>query len=428
MVEQFRERFNNFPFDPSDVSIQNFGNRTPPVNRRTKTGKSLAICVVGAVIIITAAFLIFNLTGGTAENVEYSIPEGGRLAGGYVSENIPDAPNVYPDPDGPQIKVTDGKSDVSNKNDASGVYKKVSPSVVCITSYEGGKDYVLDSTGGGSGIILTEDGYIATNSHVVNDSSKTGVMVTLSDKSEYLGTIVGIDVKTDLALLKIDADGLTPAKFADSKKVTVGQQVFAIGTPADVGFLNSLTEGTVSAVERLLSSNYVKYIQTDAAINPGNSGGALADEYGRVIGMNTAKIVSSGYDNMGFAIPSDTIIEVINELIKYGKVVNRGALLINCKDCTLYMSKASKVPQGVIIKSIENGSPLKKTQVQKNDIITAINDVEIKSTIDLVDELKKYKPGDDVKLTLYRADNKSNGNGYIFDVSVNLVFDSRADN
>ncbi len=434
MAEMFRDGFNNFPYGLSDGYIQGGGNGysggppPPPAIPRAKGGKTTAICLVGAVIIITAAILIFNITGGTADNTEYNIPAGGRLAEEYTYDDIPDAPYVQPDADGPQIKIRkDGGESSRKKLDASEVYKKVSPSVVCVTAYEWGMDYVLDATSGGSGIILTEDGYIATNSHVVDDSTKTGVMVTLSDKREYLGTIVGVDAKTDIAVIKIDADGLTPAEFADSEKLSVGQQVFAIGTPLDIEFLNSLTKGTLSAVGRLLSNSYVRYIQTDAAINPGNSGGALVDEYGRVIGMNTAKIVSSGYDNMGFAIPSDTVVEIINKLIRYGKVIDRGTLSISAKDCTLYMSKANKIPQGVIITEINDDSPLKGTRVQENDIITAIEDVTVKSTAELVDELKKYKPDDTVKITLYRAGNGSDVNAYTFDVSVRLISDSKTE-
>ena len=429
MAETFRDGFNNFPYGLSDGYIQEGGNGSlggpppPPVIPRAKGGKTTAICLIGAVIIITAAILIFNITGGTADNTEYNIPAGGKLAEEYTYDDIPDAPYVQPDANGPQIKIRSDEGGSSRKKlDASEVYKKVSPSVVCITAYEWGMDYVLDATSGGSGIILTEDGYIATNSHVVDDSTKTGVMITLSDKREYLGTIVGVDEKTDLAVIKIDAEGLTPAEFADSEKLSVGQRVFAIGTPLDIEFLNSLTEGTLSAVGRLLNS-YVRYLQTDAAVNPGNSGGALVDEYGRVIGMNTAKIASSGYDNMGFAIPSDTVVEIINKLIRYGKVIDRGTLSIGIKNCTLYMSKANKIPQGVIITEINDDSPLKGTQVQENDIITAIEDVTVKSTVELIDDLKKYKPDDTVKITLYRA-----GNGgdvaYTFDVSVKLISDS----
>ena len=405
------------------------GPPPPPVIPKSRKGKTARVCFLGAVIITAAAILIFNLTGGTASNTVYQVPLGARPEGVYTPKDdiTEDAPAIFPDENGPQISVSDSGE---NKSDetliASEVYDKVSPSVVCITSYEPGMDYVLDAISEGSGIILTQDGYIATNSHVVEDSTETGVMVTLSDGSAYLGTIVGIDVKTDLAVIKIDAEGLTPAEFADSDKVSIGQQVFAIGNPGGIDFFNSLTKGTLSALNRMLSSGYVKYIQTDAAINPGNSGGALVDEHGRVIGMNTAKIVATGYESMGFAIPSNTVMEIINKLIKYGYVNDRGTLSVEGKSCTLYMSKANNIPQGMIITNILDGSPLKDTQAQKNDIITAINDVTVESSVELIDELKKYKPGDTVKLTLYRPGNDSNSKSYSFDVNVKLTEDTKA--
>lgn len=433
MAEQFSNGSYNYSYDSSGGGMKNFGSGSvggpppPPIVPKYNGLRTAGICLFGSAIIIILAVIIFNISGGTVGSVNYQIPSGGRLEGQYVNDDdIPTAPNVFPDENGPQISVWGKGTD--KKLSASEVYQNVSPSIVCITSYEGGKDYVLDAIGEGSGIILTEDGYIATNSHVVDDSKATGVMVTLFDEREFLGTVIGVDVKTDLAVLKIDAEGLTPAKFADSDKASVGQDVFAIGNPGGIDFLNSLTTGTLSAVNRLLSSGYIKYIQTDAAINPGNSGGALVDEYGRVIGMNTAKIVASGYDNMGFAIPSNDIIEIINKLIKYGKVIDRGTLMVSVKDCTLYMSKSNSIPQGVIIYTIQSGSPLKKTQVQENDIITSINDVKVTSSVELIDELKKYKPDDTVKLTLYRVGNGNYSKSYSFDVNVKLVSDSETQN
>ncbi len=427
MAEQFRNGFgNNYAYGSFNGNVQ--GNRSfggpppPPVIPKANVSRSAMICLAGSGAIIILAILIFCVTGGTSNSVEYKIPEGGRPEEEYLySDSIPSAPIVFPDENAPQISVSENSG---KKLDATGVYDKVSPSVVCVTSYEGGMDYVLDATGGGSGIVLTEDGYIATNSHVVDDSTDTGVMVTLYDKSEYLGTVVGFDEKTDIALIKIDAEGLIPAEFADSDELSVGQQVFAIGTPLEKEYLNSFTKGTVSAVGRLLSSAYVRYIQTDAAINPGNSGGALVDEYGRVIGMNTAKIVASGYDNMGFAIPGNTIIEIVNNLIRYGIVNDRGTLGIEVKDCTLYMSKANNIPQGVIITKIQDDSPLIYTQAQENDIITGINGVTIKSSVELIDELKKYKPQDTVKLNLCRAGFGGTVNAYSFDINVRLASDS----
>ncbi len=188
---------------------------------------------------------------------------------------------------------------------AKEVYQKVSPSVVgvvaTITDQEGNS-----STDQGSGIVATKDGYIITNSHVVNDSRGTQVKVVTKDEEEYTGTVIGYDRNTDLAIVKIDAEDLVPAEFGDADAMEVGDTVLAIGNPGGLEYASSMTRGIVSALNRKLSSNSdngMTYIQTDAAINPGNSGGALVNEYGQVIGINSSKLVAEDFEGMGFAIP-----------------------------------------------------------------------------------------------------------------------------
>ena len=355
-------------------------------------------------------------------------PSGAIVVESYSEEEkeAVDAPEAQPDENAPQLSTTktpEGRTVVSKT--ASEVYQKVSPSVVCITSYKSGGDFVLDTSGEGSGIVVTENGYIATNSHVVNDSKKTGVLVTFPDEKQYLATIIGIDKKTDLAILKINASGLHPVQFADSDELTVGQESFAIGNPGGADFSNSLTKGTISALNRILGgSGYVRYIQTDAAINPGNSGGALINEYGQVIGMNTAKIVATDFEGMGFAIPSNTVIEIVNNLIRYGCVKDRGTLNISIKSCNLYMSKVNNVPRGVLITEILSKSPLLETDAANGDIIISVNGHEIQDSIEFIDEIKKYHPDDIVTLKLYRPDLYNKGRGYSFDVKVKLIADT----
>ena len=296
---------------------------------------------------------------------------------------------------------------------------------MCITSYAAGSDYTLSQKGEGSGIVISKDGYIATNSHVVSDSKNTGVMITLSDGRQFLGTIIGIDKKTDLAVIKVAADDLTPAEFADSDKLFVGQEAYALGNPGGAKFSNSLTKGTISAINRLISANsYIKYIQTDAAINPGNSGGALINDNGQVIGMNTAKLVGTDYEGMGFAIPGNKVAEIVNILIKYGYVNNRGTLGIEATTCDLFESKKRNVPQGVIISKISTDSPLRSTSALESDIITGINGTTIRSFSEFVDELNKYRPGDTVNLTLFRPAKKKKKKSYSINVDVVLKEDT----
>ncbi len=379
------------------------------------------ISIIGAIAIIILSLVLFGVAGGyDSDNINTDSSE--NKTDQLVNDGIISAaPSAGPDINGPQISAVETPDDDSAETAvANKVYDKTAPSIVCITSYEGGKDYTLDAIAEGSGIILTQNGYIATNSHVVDDSTKTGVMVTLYDNTQYLGTIIGVDSRTDIAVIKIDAQNLQPAEFADSDKIKIGQQAFAMGNPGGSEFANSLTKGAVSAINRILSGAYVRYIQTDAAINPGNSGGALINEYGQVIGMNTAKLAAVEFEGMGFAIPSNTVISIVNKLIKYGYVNDRAALGIECKTCTLYMSKANNVPQGVRISKINSDSPISKTDAEVNDIITALNGVTVTSTIELTEQLSKYKPDDTITLTLYRPAEK-NSKSYSFDISVKLI-------
>ena len=234
-----------------------------------------------------------------------------------------------------------------------------------------------------------------------------------------------MDKKTDIAVIKISAEGLSAADFANSDTLFVGQDVYAIGNPGGSAFSNSLTKGTVSAVNRILSTNgYVKYIQTDAAINPGNSGGALVNNAGQVIGMNTSKLVATDYEGMGFSIPSNKVVEIVNKLIKYGYVNDRGTLGIEGTTCNLYQSRKNNVPQGMVITNIYSYSPLSDTSAKIKDIITEINGVEVKTSYEFIDQLSRYKPGDEVTLKLFRSATKISERPFSFEVKVRLIDDN----
>ena len=420
---------NNRNYNPNNFSYQyqpNMNNNGKPPKKHTGMKVAL-LCVSSVLMVVIIALVIFILNPNKDNDlIDSDIPNNSGAESSYGSaSSLPDAPDVSADENGPQISTEQTSyAETSSALTVNGAYKKASPSVVCITSYEAGTDYILTESGEGSGIIISSDGYIATNSHVVDDSKDTGVMVTLSTGEQYLGTIIGIDKKTDLAVVKIDADGLTEAAFANSDNLVVGQEAYAIGNPGGAAFSNSLTKGAVSALNRVLESNrYVKYIQTDAAINPGNSGGALINEHGQVIGMNTAKLVGTDYEGMGFAIPSNTVIDIVNKLIKYGYVNDRGTLGIEGTTCTLYASKTNNIPQGMIITKINKKSSLYGTIAKEKDIITAINGKTVKDATEFIDEMKQYKPGDKVTLTLFRPSENTSGKPYSYDLDAVLIDD-----
>lgn len=316
--------------------------------------------------------------------------------------------NTYaPNEDAEGIKLKELPSDKdNNKYSAQSAYNAVTDSVVSIVCYE---DEITDNDediiGEGTGTIISSDGYIVTNSHVIGDTKQYTINVILNNAKEYKAKVVGFDTRTDLAVLKIDGKDLSYAKFSDSSLVEVGQDIVAIGNPGGQSFQNSLTKGIVSAVDRELSLNSnVSYIQLDAAINPGNSGGPLLNIYGQVIGINTAKIASEEYEGMGFAIPSNTVAEIANDLIRYGYVKDRvmlGLVGLQVDDEMVY---SYNVPYGILITSISEGGPLDNTDIVEYDILTAINDVEVETFQDVYKELSKYEAGDKVTLTLYRLE------------------------
>jgi len=265
----------------------------------------------------------------------------------------------------------------------------------------------------GSGIIISEDGYILTNNHVVNSKSDstfydiseaTSVKVTLStgDNKTYDAKIVGKDSQTDLAVLKIEATGLSKAEFADSDSVKIGEFTMAVGNPLALG--TTITCGVVSAVNRDVDDgegSKFKCIQTDAAINSGNSGGALVNSKGQVIGVNTLKVASTGVEGIGFAIPINSTLNVIEELKTYSKV-RRPYIGIGGRNLTEDIAKAHNLVVGVYVSTIEQFSAAEKSGLKIGDVITAIDGTDIK-TMDELNEIKnKHKIGDTVTLKVYR--------------------------
>lgn len=320
---------------------------------------------------------------------------------------FPDNSNLYSK--GTTIELNAFPADSSNtaKYNTQYAYKKVADSTIGVVCYN--KSYSDDPASEGTGIILTSDGYIATNSHVIGDSRTLyKVKVITNDGTTYEAKVIGYDSRTDLAVLKINAKGLTYAEFCDSKYVEAGQDVIAVGNPGGMDFQNSLTRGVVSALNRELAlSSQVSYIQTDAAINPGNSGGPLCNMYGQVIGINTAKISSDSYEGMGFAIPSSTVKEIIDDLIATGYVSNRVRIGISGQTVTSEMEQYYNIPAGILVGKISEDGPCHNSGLKINDVITKIDSEDIESFSDVYAILSKHKPGDKVVLTVYRMGTKA---------------------
>jgi len=257
------------------------------------------------------------------------------------------------------------------------------------------KEYAL-----GSGVIVTKNGYIVTNNHVVSGATK--IIVKLHDGRKYTAKLIGTDPKTDIAIIKIDAKNLKPVTIADSSKIKVGDIVLAIGNPFGLG--ESVTHGIVSALNRtsIGLNDYENFIQTDAAINPGNSGGALVDLKGRLIGINSAIISRSGGNNgIGFAIPSNMMKFVITSLIKYGKV-QRGYLGVMISNIDSGKAKLYGIDHGVLVNKVEPNSAAARAGFKPGDIIVGVNGEEVKNAGELRNKIAFKGPNAKVNIKIYR--------------------------
>lgn len=310
---------------------------------------------------------------------------------------------------------------------ATSAYNKVSDAVVSVLNFTKSSQGSYQESSEGSGVIYKKtDGsaFIVTNNHVITGAAKIQVM--LHSGKKVTATLVGKDAMTDLAVLKIDGtDVTTTAQFGDSSKITVGENVLAIGSPLGSEYASSVTQGIISAKKRLVeatSENGQNYggstvIQTDAAINPGNSGGPLINFAGQVIGINSMKLSTSSsgtsVEGMGFAIPSDQVVDIVNKLVKDGKVTRPaiGISLINLSEVTASEQKSTlKIPDsvtgGVVVMSLTNNGPADKAGLKKYDVIVGINGKKVSSQADLREELYKHSLGDTITLTYYHQDTK----------------------
>jgi serine protease Do len=270
--------------------------------------------------------------------------------------------------------------------------------------YQGDEEPVM---GIGSGVIITADGYIVTNNHVIENSDK--VSVTLNDKREFVAKLVGSDHSTDLALLKIDMEGLPFITFGNSDALRVGEWVLAVGNPFNIS--STVTAGIVSAKGRsmaIIEDNYriESFIQTDASVNRGNSGGALVNLRGEMIGINTA-IVSPTGGNVGisFAIPSSIVQKVVKDLIEFG-AVQRAIMGVQIMDITADLAKEKGLDQleGVYVEEVNDNSAAKEAGIEPGDVITQINGVAVKSPSELQELVGRYRPGDKITVLLKRKD------------------------
>jgi serine protease Do len=293
------------------------------------------------------------------------------------------------------------------------IVQLIRPSVVRVQTEGASLDILgrpVPTSGVGTGVIIDDQGHIITNDHVVTLDSTvaTHITITLSDGRTSAAQVVGTDPPTDLAVLKIDATNLTPAKLGDVSQLQVGEQVVAIGYALDLPGGPTVTEGVVSAKGRVIQEDPYSIsdaIQTDASINPGNSGGPLVDDLGEVVGIDTAVVAQA--QNIGFAISIDLAKPLVQEIIQKGSV-SRGFLGVSVVDVTPSLAATYSLPveAGAGVAAVTSGSPADQAGLQVNDIIVQVGDVTINNSGDLLQALTQYQAGDKVTVVFYRGNQK----------------------
>lgn len=357
--------------------------------------RSRAALLVGPVL-LALALVVVACNGG---NEEKPTPQ--------ATETTPVATVTTPAASASPTAVATRSGDILSVPD---IVRLLRPSVVRVQT-EGARFDILGravpTQGVGTGVILDEEGHIITNNHVVRLDSQlaTRIVVGLSDDRTFTAEVVGTDPPADLAVLKIDATDLTPAKLGDVSQLEVGEQVVAIGYALDLPGGPTVTEGVVSAKGRVIEEtpySIADAIQTDASINPGNSGGPLVNAYGEVVGINTAIVGQA--QNIGFSISIDLAKPLVQEIIDKG-FVSRGYLGVSVVDVTASLAASFDLPvdTGVGVASVEQGSPADRGGLRVDDIIVRIGDRAIASSGDLLQALTEFRAGDTVAVEFYRG-------------------------
>ncbi|MGM9612788.1 MAG: S1C family serine protease [Butyricicoccus sp.] len=388
------------PFEPGTHSYTTFQQWQAQEARKhgkhaKKPRSKKPLLVLGGIAAAVALFV-----GGMAVGGGF-----GHTAGSPAASSVPKDENL------PVLNISSTPSGDSSSASSTGelagedIYKKLNHSIVAIqTADESGQ--VVSS---GSGVVMSSDGYIITNAHVILDEDTSqpmsGVSVLFADGTQLSATVKGYDSQTDLAVIKVEPQAaLIPAEFGDSDALQVGETAYAIGSPGGVELANSMTSGIISAINRDITVNdrVMTLIQTNVTINPGNSGGALINKYGQVVGITSAKLGISYYEGLGFAIPINSAKEIIDELIQTGYVSGRPSIGISGRNVSEQMSRFYSLPEGVQIVSIDSRAKAASEGLEAGDVITAVNGQSI-TTMDEINKIKEdRKAGDTLTLTIYR--------------------------
>lgn len=317
----------------------------------------------------------------------------GDFQGTKVGKTALPAEEVKASKDFPTLEQLSAPEDAMSLPD---IYDKVSPSVVGVSCDR------AKGTSTGTGIIISSDGYIITNSHVL----KNAVEITIIDNNlnEYIAEVIGSDAQTDLAVLKINGEGLTPCEFGKSSDLRIGELSIVIGNPLGFDLYGTMTTGIISGLNRTVTigDNTMTLIQTQASINKGNSGGPLINCYGQIIGITSAKVDSSYGEGLGFAIPIDEALPIINDLMEHGYVTGRPMIGFNGENITAFIAMYYRLPQGALVRFVTPDSGAEKAGLKSNDIIIGMNGETVTTMEQISEMVNRCAVGDTVTLTVYR--------------------------
>ena len=402
------ERYHNYP--NWDDSVYGTGPTDPPKNRGALVALMLILiiflCGIVTMLSLMNIRLFRELKTDKQEHQELAISFTTEPTEEMMEQTVPtqapssmaaSAPNATMD-------LQAAPKGIDNIPQGGGmslqdIYTRNIPSVVSITCQSS------HSASSGTGVVLSADGYIVTNAHVVENSS--AVTVQLTDDRTFSARLVGCDDISDLAVLRIDCTDLTPAQFGDSSTLRVGDTVVAIGDPLGAAFRGTYTNGIVSAINRDVDMNgrTMTLIQTNAALNSGNSGGPLINCYGQVIGINTMKIGAftdtAGVEGLGFAIPSTQVKEIVDQIIAQGYVSGRPTLGITGEALSTFYQHYYRMPAGLYITEVDPGSDAASKGIQEGDMLLYLDDTRIVSADDLKTAIYEYEVGEVVEVIIY---------------------------
>ena len=365
------------------------------------------ICILAAIMLASTTVTVYVLASNSST----------KLGSSSLFTDDPEASFNHE-------QLTDGSRDAMTTVE---VAAKVGPSVVGITTkytYRSFFGQAYEQSGSGSGIIISDDGYVATNFHVIENAN--AVSVVLNTGEIYDAKVVGFDATTDLALLKISANGLAEATLGRSDSLQVGELAIAIGNPLGQELAGTVTVGVISAVNRSITmddGSTATLIQTDAAINPGNSGGALVNAYGEIIGINSMKFSGNNVEGIGFAIPMDVAKPILTELMTNGYVTGRPLIGISLREITPEVAAINDIPAGVQVAYVSEGGAAEKAGIKQGDTIVSVDGQIVETTKDVSDIRDKHKAGDSLRFVVNR-----DGKSLIFDVVLQEDTTSRTSN